>query len=713
VRSLSCRLAFFCALLPCTASAQVASVPTGKGGITRLNPHAHSSAAIQTAGTNGINYNGGPVLDTVTGSATKIYYIWYGDWTQDPGANNILTTFAQSIGGSPYFNINTTYYNASNQNVVNQAAYGGSFSVSQYPAGSSSYAKTLTDLDIYNIVASVHPTDTNGVYFVLTSPDVNESTGFCTQYCGWHDHGTINGLDIKYSFIGDAAAACPSACEQQSTGPNGGGGGDAMASIIAHELDEAVTDPDLNAWFDSGGEENADKCVWTFGTTHNAPNGALYNVTLGGLNYLIQQNWVNFNGGFCALSYAPSPDFSLSASPSTRVVNANGASTSYTINVGSLLGFSGSVALSVTSELPAGVTTSFTTNPVAGGSGSSTLNVTTTSATPVAIWILTVQGTSGGITHSVNVTLNIADFSISADPASQSVAQGKQATYTVTVSALDAFSGSVSLSASGLPAGATASFLPSTVNTSGTSFLTVSTVPSTPSGTSNVTITGVGPVTTHSAVVSLTLTGPLPDFTLSASPASRAVNPGTSTLPYTVTVNALNGFNSTVSFSVSGLPSGATPAFSVNPASGSTSLTVATTSTTPAGSFPLTITGASGALSHTTSVTLVVNVLGSISLSTTPSIISVTRPRGGNANSSTMITITRGGNFTGNVSLSLSGLPPQASASFSPNPASGSSSQLTITVSKKTAGGSFNLSITGTGGTGVASGAAGVLLNVN
>ncbi len=74
-----------------------------------------------------------------------------------------------------------------------------------------------------------------------------------------------------------------------------------MASIIAHELEEAVTDPDLNAWYDHRGAENADKCAWTFGSTYTA-NGAYANMQLGSRNYLIQQQWVNASGGFCALS---------------------------------------------------------------------------------------------------------------------------------------------------------------------------------------------------------------------------------------------------------------------------------------------------------------------------------------------------------------------------------------------------------------------------
>jgi hypothetical protein len=79
-----------------------------------------------------------------------------------------------------------------------------------------------------------------------------------------------------------------------------------MASIIAHELQEAVTDPDLNAWYDRRGQENADKCAWTFGTESTAPNGSKYNVTFpnaSGRSFLIQQNWVNAGGGYCAMSY--------------------------------------------------------------------------------------------------------------------------------------------------------------------------------------------------------------------------------------------------------------------------------------------------------------------------------------------------------------------------------------------------------------------------
>jgi hypothetical protein len=70
----------------------------------------------------------------------------------------------------------------------------------------------------------------------------------------------------------------------------------------ANELEETDPDPDLNAWFDTQGYENADKCAWNFGTTSSAANGAKHNLTLGGKQYLVQQNWIA-TAGPCALSY--------------------------------------------------------------------------------------------------------------------------------------------------------------------------------------------------------------------------------------------------------------------------------------------------------------------------------------------------------------------------------------------------------------------------
>jgi hypothetical protein len=274
--------------------------PTGKGyGELDNSPGAaQREAALRGATSNGIVYHGGPLLNSTNG--TNVYYIWYGNWSGNT-ATTILTNLAQSIGGSPYFNINTTYYDGSNKKVTNRINY------MQSTTDNYSQGTALTDAQIQSVVASAItsgrlPMDTNAVYFVLTSADVNATSGFCSQYCGWHTNGTINGQTVKYSFVGNPDR-CPSSCAAQTTGPNGNAGADGMASILSHELEEAVTDPLGNAWYDRRGQENADKCAWTFGTESTASNGAKYNVVLGGHQYLIQQNWVNAGGGKCAMSY--------------------------------------------------------------------------------------------------------------------------------------------------------------------------------------------------------------------------------------------------------------------------------------------------------------------------------------------------------------------------------------------------------------------------
>ena len=269
--------------------------PTNGNGNSQDPPGEGKTGGARGATGNGINYHGGPVLL----GTTNVYYIWYGTWTINDTL--ILTDFATSIGGSPYFNINTTYYNGAGTHVANAVHYAGS-TTDNYSQGSTN----LTDGAIQTVVSSAIssgslPKDTNALYFVLTSADVTKN-GFCSQYCGWHTRATIAGADIKYSFVGDPTQ-CPLSCEEQTVGPNGSSGADGMASIIAHELEETVTDPDLNAWYDRRGQENADKCAWTFGSTYTAANGSQANMKLGSRDYLIQQNWVNSSKPACALSY--------------------------------------------------------------------------------------------------------------------------------------------------------------------------------------------------------------------------------------------------------------------------------------------------------------------------------------------------------------------------------------------------------------------------
>ncbi|MGC1606027.1 MAG: galactose oxidase-like domain-containing protein [Candidatus Acidiferrum sp.] len=286
------------------------------------------------------------------------------------------------------------------------------------------------------------------------------------------------------------------------------------------------------------------------------------------------------------------------------------------------------------------------------------------------------------------------NFSVSATPSTTTVGLSSTTTYTVTVGALAGFTSAVTLSASGLPAGATASFSPASITTSGTSTMTVTTASGTPTGSSTVTITGTSGSLTNSTSVTLVVSGP--DFTVSATPSSFSVDPG-GTATYTVTVGALYGYTGQVSFSVSGLPAGASASFSpvVITQSGTSTLTVTTSTTTPGGSPALTITGTgTEELAHNANVTLNVTA-PNFTLAVSPSTTSIIA--GGTATYT--VTVGAQNGFTGTVALAATGLPAGASASFSPpSITSSGTSTLTVTTVASTPTGSSTLAITGTSG---------------
>jgi hypothetical protein len=273
-------------------------VPTGKGWGVQ-NPAAPPIGDTVITG-NGINYHGGPVM----ANTVNVYLIWYGNWTNGTHSSDSQTTVnlinslygSGGLSGSGYEMINSTYGDNSH-NVSGLLTLAGS-TTNNYSNG-----KRLSDNSIKTIVTNAIsggslPKDTNGLYFVLTSSDVSESSGFCSFYCGWHTSATILSSDIKYAFVGNPDR-CSNACEAQTKSPNNDSGADGMASIMAHETEEAISDPDLNAWYDGSGNENADKCAWKWGPTTGSVGNGAYNQTLGGHNWLIQMNWENARGGGC------------------------------------------------------------------------------------------------------------------------------------------------------------------------------------------------------------------------------------------------------------------------------------------------------------------------------------------------------------------------------------------------------------------------------
>lgn len=201
-------------------------------------------------------------------------------------------------------------------------------------------------------------------------------------------------------------------------------------------------------------------------------------------------------------SVTVAPSFGLSASPSSQNV-PQGGSTTYVVTATPDSGFSGTVNLTV-SGCPTGATCSL--NPTSVNlppAASSQLTVQTSSSTATGVYVLTITGTSGSVTLSTTVTLTVSTFTIVPSPAVQTVKKGSSTTYTATVRAQNGFNGVVTFSVSGLPAGTTATFNPTSVTGSGNTVVTVSTTKKTPTGTFTLTIQGTSSGVSRSTTVSL------------------------------------------------------------------------------------------------------------------------------------------------------------------------------------------------------------------
>jgi hypothetical protein len=392
-------------------------------------------------------------------------------------------------------------------------------------------------------------------------------------------------------------------------------------------------------------------------------------------------------------------NFTVSAAPGSATVTQGGSAT-YTVSLTTASGYVGTANFSV-SGLPASTTAVFSPTSLTA-SGTSTLTISTSGTslvTPPGTYPLTISASDGISTQTTQVVLvvtAIADFGISVSPTSQTVNQGQNIGYGVTVSASGGFTGFVNLSITGVPPGATATFNPSTVQGSGLSSLAIVPGGNTPGGTYTLTITGTGGPLVRSATATLTIL--VPDFSLTSSPTSREILVGQST-SYAVTFSPINNYSGTVSFTVSGLPTGTTSTF--NPPSlssaGSTTLSITTNNSTPPGTYPLTITGSDGTLTRTVSVSLQVDAVpaADFTISVTKPTITVKR----NSSGTDTVTIGAVNGFTGVVNLSISGLPSLVTASLAPTSVTSSgSSTITFVVDHRATQGVYQLTVTGTSG---------------
>ncbi len=295
------------------------------------------------------------------------------------------------------------------------------------------------------------------------------------------------------------------------------------------------------------------------------------------------------------------------------------------------------------------------------------------------------------------------DFSLGVSAQSGSLTSGTGGTtnYAVSTAVASGVAGTVALSASGLPNGVTAGFVPSSVTAGGSSTLTLTVASTVPGGTYTFAINGLEGSLGHSINGTLTVAS-APDFSLSVGSQVGTVNQGTGgSVSYTVSVHDIGGFGDPVTLTTGPLPTGVSlTGFSLDPTTTTSTLTLAVDASVAKGTLTIPITGVSGSLNHTVNATLTVGA------PPPPDFTITVSPNGSTtigSPGSTTYTVTiapKSGSFTGTVALSVSGLPRNVSGSFSPTSISGGSgsSTLTVNATNRARAGSATFTVKGTSG---------------
>lgn len=273
------------------------------------------------------------------------------------------------------------------------------------------------------------------------------------------------------------------------------------------------------------------------------------------------------------------------------------------------------------------------------------------------------------VTVSPAISNPLSDFSMVPDSTLVAVTAGTAATDTIQLAPVNGFSGSVAFTCKA-PAGITCSLSPTSYAFSGgtsTATLTLNASSSAINGVNNVLITGIDSSGkfVHTLGIQADVTGAATAsaaFTLSASPSTITIAPGSTSTASAVTVTPSNGFSGNVDLTatVTG-PGGATsiPTVTFNPtplditgqnALGS-SISVATTSSTTVGNYTVTVTGTSGSTTSMATLNVVVSssVASNFALAANPA--SVTLSAGATTGNTTSISVTPAGGFTGTVNL--------------------------------------------------------------
>jgi PKD repeat protein len=308
------------ALPAAPAAAVVVNSPGGPVSYLPLNGAAPARGPLHASvptGSPPLEYHGGPVMHSQTSYAifwapsgysfpsgyTTAIEEFLEDVAADSGQpSNVYSVSAQYTDGSG----RATYDDAYGGSVVDTHAYPTSGTCPTYSGFGESFTACISDEKLKAEVESVAtaqgwPSGLGAEYYVVLPPhagscfDAAGNSCFDVEYCAYHGHSSGGRVYANISYSpGD-----PSGCGVGEY-PNGHANGnvDDTLSSLSHEANESITDPLLNAWFDSEGFENGDECRNTpfgedYGPALGGSSGSLFNEEIGAGHYYLQQEWSN------------------------------------------------------------------------------------------------------------------------------------------------------------------------------------------------------------------------------------------------------------------------------------------------------------------------------------------------------------------------------------------------------------------------------------
>jgi hypothetical protein len=394
--------------------------------------------------------HGGPTMTT-----NKVYTVFWqpsGQFMQS-GYQSTINQFFQDVShdsGMP-----TNVYAATTQysGIQYASTYGGTYTdtttafpsngCTPYGGGTVCLSDTQLQTEI-NHVITVNGWTKNGtnMFFIFTPRNVEScSQGSCTftTYCAYHGAGSGGLIYANQPYTVTTLSQYTGACNAGQS-PNGNDA-DSTINVTSHEHNEAITDPQLNAWYDNAGYENGDKCAWYFGSV-SGPNGAEYNQTINGHHYYLQLEFSNDTGanGGCVQTHpivggggnGPTiTSFNPTAGPVGTPVDIQGTNftgatsvkfngtpdTSYVVNSSS----------DISAHVPTGATSGFITVTTPNGTGTSSTQFAVQSASGPTVTSFTPQSgpvgtnvsiTGTGFTGATQVTFNgtqAVNFTVNSD----------------------------------------------------------------------------------------------------------------------------------------------------------------------------------------------------------------------------------------------------------------------------------------------------------